>query len=155
MIKIKLKTMLPKIKVKVTYSKYVPKDQRTTIKTSVEAANVAKELFNKNTISWVEEMYAVYLSRANDVIGTYLISKGGTAGTVCDPKVVFTTALNCNAHGVILTHNHPSGNLNPSLADKEITNKVKEAALLLDMKLVDHIIVTEDGYYSFADEGII
>ena len=147
--------MIPKINVKVTYSKYVPKKDRVTIKSSRDVVNVVKELFNQDTISWVEEMYAVYLSRANDVIGSYQISKGGTTGTMCDPKVVFTTALNCNAHSIILTHNHPSGNLKPSSADHEITKKIKNASAFLDMQLLDHVIVTADGYYSFADEGVL
>ena len=76
-------------------------------------------------------------------------------GTVCDPKIVFTVALNCGATSLILSHNHPSGNLYPSNADKEVTKKIKEGGLLLDIRLLDHIIISDENYFSFADDNII
>lgn len=100
------------------------------------------------------EMFAVvFLNRANRIIHFEIISKGGITGTVADPKVIFKKALEREASSIILCHNHPSGNLNPSRADKELTDKIGQAANYLDIRLLDHIIVSQDGYYSFADAG--
>ena len=83
------------------------------------------------------------------------ISVGGTAGTIADPKVIFVSALKCNATSIILVHNHPSGNLKPSNADTELTKKLKNAGQFLDLPVIEHIILTKGGYLSFADEGIL
>ncbi len=104
-------------------------------------------------IDYCESFYVVLLNRANKVLGVCKISTGSVAGTVADPKKIFQTALAANASSVILAHNHPSGNTMPSGKDSEITNKCKQAGLFLDLPVLDHIIVTRDGYYSFADEG--
>lgn len=101
-----------------------------------------------------EEFWVLYLNNANKVIYKSQISKGGITGTVADTRVIFKIALEQNAVGLILTHNHPSGNLNPSDADIQITKKLKIAAKQLDLTILDHIIITEASYYSFADEGI-
>jgi DNA repair protein RadC len=93
----------------------------------------------------------MYLSRANKVLSVMLISEGGTAGTVADVKKILAPAILQNASAIIISHNHPSGNLNPSDADKDLTAKVKEAAKLIDVTLLDHIIMTDEKYYSFAD----
>ncbi len=92
---------------------------------------------------------------SNKVLGVCKISIGGLAGTVTDPKKIFQTALKANAASVILCHNHPSGNLKPSKSDIEITKKCVEAGNFLDLKVLDHVIVTRDGYFSFADEGML
>ena len=144
---------IPKVKVKVTISN--KSSELFQITCSKHAAEILRHLFNQDEVLWREEMLLLLLNRANKVIGYKSISDGGIAGTVCDPKVVFTTALNGTASSIILAHNHPSGNLKPSRADEEITNKIKEGCKLLDMTLMDHIIITDDGYYSFADEGHI
>jgi DNA repair protein RadC len=89
------------------------------------------------------------------VLGIYPISRGGTTGTVVDVKLVFSVALKCNASSIIISHNHPSGNLNPSESDKVMTEKLRKAGDYLDIKLLDHIIVTKHGFFSFADEGLI
>jgi len=97
------------------------------------------------------EVFAVvFLNRANKII-----SKGGITGTVADPRVILKKALEEDATSIVLCHNHPSGNLQPSRADEELTKKIKEAANYLDIKIIDHIIVSEEGFYSFADEGIL
>ncbi len=83
------------------------------------------------------------------------VSTGGVTGTVADPKLVFVAALKANACSIIISHNHPSGNLKPSQADEHLTQKIKLAGQFLDIKLIDHIIVSSEGYYSFADEGLI
>jgi DNA repair protein RadC len=103
---------------------------------------------------YYEEFWALYLNNANKVISKSQISKGGITGTVVDTRVVFKLALECNATSVILTHNHPSGKLLASAADKQITNVLKEAGKSLDVRVLDHVIITEKGYLSFVDEGI-
>ncbi len=102
------------------------------------------------------EVFAViFLNRANRIIHFEIISRGGITGTVADPRIILKKALEEEAVSIILCHNHPSGNLKPSRADELLTQKIKEAALLLDMRVLDHIIVSEMGYYSFADEGVL
>ncbi|MEM9990871.1 MAG: DNA repair protein RadC [Bacteroidota bacterium] len=101
-----------------------------------------------------EEFWILLLNRANQVVKKEQISRGGTAGTVVDAKIVFRKALAGEASSIILVHNHPSGNLRPSQADKDITQKLKTAGKALDIAVLDHLIVSSKGYYSFADEGI-
>lgn len=100
-----------------------------------------------------EEFWMLMLNRRNQIIRPYRISEGGVSGTVADPKKIFKAALENNACSIILCHNHPSGNLNPSSADRSLTKKLKNAAVQLDIQLLDHIIVAMGGYYSFADNG--
>ena len=88
-------------------------------------------------------------------LGIFEVSTGGVTGTVADPKIIFVAALKANACNIIISHNRPSGNVQPSKADIEITEKIKMAGQLLEIKLFDHIIVSSEGYYSFADEGLI
>lgn len=100
------------------------------------------------------EVFAVmFLNRANKINHFEIISRGGLTGTVADPRIILKKALEEDATSIVLCHNHPSGNLQPSLADEEITKKIKGAAVFFDIKVIDHIIVSEEGYYSFADEG--
>jgi len=102
------------------------------------------------------EVFAViFLNRANKINHFEIVSAGGITGTVADPRIILKKALEENAVSIILCHNHPSGSLRPSRADEELTTKIKEAAKYFDIKVIDHIIVSEDGYYSFADEGIL
>ena len=100
-----------------------------------------------------EEFWVLLLNQANMLIKKHRISSGGIAGTVADARLIFKVAIEEMASGLILIHNHPSGNLKPSEADKHITQKIKEGAKLLDMRVLDHLIFAEGGYYSFADEG--
>jgi DNA repair protein RadC len=102
-----------------------------------------------------EEFWVVLLNRANVVMKKVQISVGGVAGTVADPKLIFKTALENLASSMILVHNHPSGNLKPSQADKDLTHKLKEAGRYLEISILDHLIITETSYFSFADEGIL
>jgi len=102
-----------------------------------------------------EEFWIILLNRANVVMKKMPVSSGGVAGTVADPKIIFKQALEHLASAIILVHNHPSGNLKPSGADIALTKKMKEAGTLLDLPILDHIIFTENQYYSFADEGLL
>ncbi len=101
-----------------------------------------------------EEFWVLYLNNSNKVIHKAQLSKGGITGTIVDNRLIFKTALEYNATSLILTHNHPSGKLQASDADKEVTRKLKSAAQQLDILVLDHVIITEKGYYSFNDEGI-
>lgn len=102
------------------------------------------------------EVFGVlFLNRANRIKGFEIISQGGITGTVADPRIILKKALEYNATSIIITHNHPSGNIRPSRADEEITQKIKYAASFMDVRLLDHMIVSDDGYFSFADEGLL
>jgi DNA repair protein RadC len=103
----------------------------------------------------VEEFKILLLNRAGRVIGCYEVSFGGFAGTVADPKVIFAVALKSCASSIVLAHNHPSGNLKPSQSDINLTQKLIQAGKYLEINVLDHIILTREGYYSFADEGMM
>ena len=115
------------------------------------------EFFPKDTISLQEKFVAMYLNRANRVLGVYQLSTGGLTGTVADIRLVLSVALKTAATGIIIAHNHPSGNLKPSVADLEITRRIKEGGKILEIVLLDHLIISPIGrsYYSFADDGLL
>lgn len=126
--------------------------QKAVIKQSSDIAIYLQNQFRD--LSY--EVFAVlFLNQANRINHFEIISQGGITGTVADPRVILKKALEEEAVNIILCHNHPSGSLVPSRADEELTKKIKEAALFLDIKVIDHIIVSEQGYFSFADEGIL
>jgi DNA repair protein RadC len=131
-----------------------------------ESSNVKKESFSssndvaaflKAKLQYkMQEVFAViYLNQANKILHYEVVSEGGITGTVADPRIILKKALEHNAVNIIVSHNHPSGNLSPSKADKELTQKLKQAALLLELKVIDHIIISNEGYFSFADEGLL
>jgi len=143
--------------VELIYKSNIKPSERVKATSSKEVYEVLKTVYNYNTIEHKESFYCMYLNRANKILAVILISEGGTAGCLVDVKIILQAALRVNASGIILSHNHPSGNLKPSNADISITDRVKNAALLLDMQVIEHMIITpEDGqYYSFADNGQI
>ena len=102
-----------------------------------------------------EEFWLLLLNKANEVMARERLSTGGMSGTVVDIKMVFKCALDARASGIIAVHNHPSGNLQPSMADQELTRRLRRAGEMLDLPLLDHLIISERGYYSFADEGAL
>jgi len=114
------------------------------------------EIFQPNLAdSPFEEFWILLVNRANKIIGKYQISQGGVSGTIADPKRIFHLALENLASGIILCHNHPSGNIQPSQPDIKLTKKIKEGSLLLEINLLDHIIIGDENYYSFADNGMM
>jgi DNA repair protein RadC len=126
------------------------------IKSSADVYYYLLKFFPEETISLQEQFVVGYVNRANKLIGVYELSKGGITGTIADPRLILSVALKAAATGIILAHNHPSGNLQPSIQDKDITKKIQEACKLLDITLLDHLIVVpEDAYFSFADEGLL
>jgi DNA repair protein RadC len=141
--------------VQLSYKTTVKASERPQVNTSQDVHRVLQSNWNYETIEFIEEFKILLLNRANRVIGIVPISVGGTSGTIADPKVIFVSALKMNAASIILAHNHPSGNLKPSHADIELTKKLKSAGQFLDLPVLDHIILTKDGFYSFADEGMI
>lgn len=124
---------------------------------SKKAYEICKQAFSLSEacISLREHFFILFLNRSNKVIGYYQLSAGGISGTVADPKLAFSIALKCLASSIILCHNHPSGNAKPSEVDISLTRKFKEGGKLLDIAVLDHLILTEEGFYSFADEGMM
>lgn len=141
-------------RVRIIYSRNQDKFKLKRVKSSAEVHEILKDIWSKQ-IETREEMIVLLLDRNNQVLGYHILSMGGITGTVADLRLLFAVALKSLATSVIMSHNHPSGNLNPSQADIALTRKVKEAGEIMDITLLDHIIITKDGYYSMADEGNI
>lgn len=144
----KYKNTISEYSLKYTKSKI----QKTKVTTSESASNVIRK-FYFDDINIYESFFILLLDRANNTAGFAKISQGGTAGTVVDIKIIAKYAVESLSSSVIICHNHPSGNIKPSEADINITKRVKDALLLFDIKLTDHIILSENDYYSFADNG--
>lgn len=126
------------------------------IKEKISGSRDVFEYFQNNLAdNQYEEFWVLFLNRANKIIKKNIISQGGIAGTVADPKKIFKAALENNASSMILCHNHPSGNIKPSEADIKLTRKLKDAGTLMDISVLDHIIIGDNAYFSFADEGLM
>jgi DNA repair protein RadC len=141
--------------IQLSYKSKIPASERPKISGSKDAYDILKFQWNENTLELQEEFKILMLNRANRVIGLYEASKGGIAGTVADPKLIFAATLLCGASGIILAHCHPSGNLTPSQADLDLTKKLHASGKLLDIQVLDHIILAGDKYNSLADEGLM
>ena len=123
------------------------------VASSEDAYKYLLSTYKKGTICYKEYFKVLFLNQASQVLGYTLISEGGITDTTVDVRVILQTALLTNSVAIILAHNHPSGNLKPSRQDMDITRQVKEAAKLMRITVIDHLILTDAGYYSFADEG--
>ena len=141
-----------KISVKIKGAKF---SELHTVSNSKEAYEACMEIFNKDTIQYTEEVLLLFISRAGKLLGFSKISSGGTSHVIIDSKVIFTLALNSCAQSIIVAHNHPSGNLTPSRADIAITEKLCKQGEIMDIKILDHIICSNEGYYSFLESGKI
>jgi DNA repair protein RadC len=139
--------------IKATWSRKVPLRDQPQVTNSAMAHEYLAMVFDE--LDYDEKFYIVHLSRANRIIGHSHISTGGLSGTVVDPKKIFQNALKANAAGLILAHNHPSGQLQPSEADKNLTKKMVAAGKFLEIAILDHLILSTEGYFSFADHGMI
>ena len=122
------------------------------IKSSKDVADIFQPLLSDLLH---EEFWILFLNRSNKVINKMKLSQGGISGTVTDVRLVMKKAIECLASGIIVCHNHPSGNLNPSESDSKITQKIKEAGNLMDIQILDHLIISDKDYYSFADNGLL
>lgn len=128
----------------------------TSDKRKVHTSKQLAEYLRSSLKDLSYEVFAVvFLNRANKVKHFEVLSKGGLTNTIVDPRIIFLKALEVQATSLVLCHNHPSGNLKPSRADEELTARLKSAGMLLDIKVVDHLIVSDEGYYSFADDGMM
>ncbi len=141
--------------VELIYKTKVKASERPYIKTSKDGYDLLLQAWDENKIDFVEQFKVLFLNRANRVLGIYEVSSGGISGTVADPRLIFAAALKANTCNIVISHNHPSGNLKPSQSDEQLTQKIKQAGMFLDINLLDHIIVTSEGYFSFADEGLL
>jgi DNA repair protein RadC len=142
----------------VVYHPYKNNDieQKVTIKTSKTAAELLFSMYNTNTMNFQEEFIVLYINAANNIIGVQHLSKGGITATSVDIRIVLATALKCFATGILISHNHPSGQLKPSINDEVITQNIKKACKYFDINLLDHIILAPSGeYFSFSDSSIL
>lgn len=144
---------LPKIHVSFQPKRKV--SDRVYITNSVDTADILKENWDMSTIALYEEFKVIYLDRRNGVIGIRELSKGSVCGTVVDIRLLLCIAVSCNSSGIIISHNHPSGKVNPSKADNQLTKKIEKACEVMEVKLLDHVIIAPDRYYSYADEGML
>jgi len=142
--------------VRLVYRTKVKASDRLQVKCSKDAFDIFMENWDLDSIEHIEEFKLMLLTRSNKVLGIASISKGGINGTVTDVRIILQYAIKANASGIIICHNHPSGNLQPSESDTKITQKIKEASNIMDLQLLDHLILTMDGsYYSFGDNGLL
>jgi DNA repair protein RadC len=141
--------------IEVIYRPKFKASERPKIACSKDIYEILYQSWDMNKMELQEQFKIIMLNRGNKVLGIFEVSTGGMAGTIADPKLIFGTALKGCASSIILAHNHPSGNLKPSQADINLTRKIKDGGELLDIAILDHLLVTPDGYYSFADEGLL
>ena len=139
--------------IEISYNPKLKISQMPKVITAERAYEIVFQRWNKGKIEFIEQCKVLFLNRNSRLLGIYEVSTGGIHGTLVDPKVIFIAALKCCACSLILVHNHPSGNLSPSQEDHALTEKITKAGKLLDIAVLDHLIITVDGYTSFADEG--
>ena len=141
--------------VELIYKTKVKASKRSQILHSRDIYEVFIQSWDKNKIDFVEQFKIMLLNRSNRLLGIYEVSTGGLTGTIADPRIIFTAALKANAVSIALAHNHPSGDLKPSRQDEALTQKIKNAGSFLDILVLDHVILSTESYYSFADEGLL
>ena len=145
--------IIPKVsEIEISYKPMIKPSEMLKVTCSKDAENIFRSIWG-NDINYRKSFYALYLNRANKVLGYQLISIGGISGTVVDVRCIYLAALKALSSSIILAHNHPSGNGEASDADIKITKKLKDAGELLDITLLDHLILLQEGYTSMADEG--
>jgi DNA repair protein RadC len=141
--------------VQLIYRSSIPPSQRPFITRSEDLHRILRSHWDRDKIEFIEQFKVIYLNRGNRVLAITDLSTGGLTGTVADVRLIFAAALKLNATSAVLCHNHPSGYLQPSSHDIEITRKIKQAGDLLNIAIFDHIIIGVEGYLSFADEGLL
>lgn len=143
--------------ISVTYKNQLNALERPQIRNSGDAFKCLLSGYDMETIGLQEQFVILYLNRSNAVLGVYRCSMGGITATIADTRLILSVALRIAAVSIMVSHNHPSCSIKPSLADESLTDKLKNAAALLDIKLLDHLIVSGSGeeYFSFADEGLL
>jgi len=141
--------------VELIYKSKVKASQRPQVKTSKDCYEILKLKWDENKINFIEQFKVLLLNKSNRVMGIYEVSSGGITSTTADPRLIFMAALKSNSCSLILSHSHPSGNLIPSHADEELTKKIQQGGRLLEIAVLDHIIMSSEGYYSFADNELL
>ena len=141
--------------IQLSYKPAIKASERPKITSPREAVEILRTHWDEGKIELLEQFKLLLTNRANKVLGLFNVSSGGISGVEVDPRLVFVAALKAGASGMILAHNHPSGNLKPSQPDRDLTKKISQGCKLLDIVLLDHVILTAEGYFSFADEGIL
>ena len=141
--------------IEIIYKTKVKASQRPVVKSSADIYKLLLQVWDENLIELQEQFKVVLLNQSNRVLGIYQASSGGITGTIADPRLILIVALKAGSCSIALSHNHPSSLLKPSRADEELTYKIREAAKFLDIQVLDHLIISPHGYYSFADEGLI
>lgn len=141
--------------VQVSYKPDYKASERPKISSSKQAYDLLMQQWDLGKIEFLEQSKMILLNRQNRVLGIVDISTGGVSGTIMDPKIIFSIALKANTSAIILSHNHPSGNIQPSQSDIKLTNQLKEGGKLLEILVWDHLIITNENYYSFADDGMM
>lgn len=149
------KSMYQLAEIEISYKPRFKSSERPVIDSPDKAYRIILENWSEDKIELLEEFKIVLLNRRNRVLGFVNLSQGGISGTIADPKIIFAIALKACASGIILSHNHPSGEPKPSEADILLTKKLFQNGKLLDIPILDHIIVCSDSFYSFKEEGII
>ncbi|MEO8534511.1 MAG: JAB domain-containing protein [Flavobacterium sp.] len=139
--------------IELIYKTKVKASERPHITSSEAAYELALKNWNPGKIEFFEQFKILLLNKSNKVLGVYEVSSGGTAETFVDLRLLFSAALKANASGLIMIHNHPSGKTVPSDNDKLITRKIKEVGIMLKIEIIDHLIISLENYYSFADSG--
>lgn len=132
-----------------------PITQTPKVESSQEASELFRLYYPKGSIDYKEFFFVMYLNQSNNVLAVSKVSEGGITGTVVDIRIILQQALLLHATSTIVCHNHPSGNLSPSECDRRLTKKLVEAGRTMDISVIDHIILTSESYYSFADNGIL
>jgi DNA repair protein RadC len=141
--------------IELTYTPKVKNSERPVVLNAEGAIIVFRQNWDIGKISLVEQFKIILLNRAHKVLGILHLSSGGMTATVADVRLIFAAAIKASAVSIVLAHNHPSGSLKPSQADMELTQKIKLAGNVLDVVLLDHLIISSEGFFSFADEGML
>lgn len=141
--------------IKLVYKTKVKASERLQIKSSKDAYFLLKSSWDQGKIDYFEQFKILFLNHSLKVLGLYEMSSGGITGTIVDLRMIFSAALKANATSIMIAHNHPSGNTRPSDADRYMTAKIRQAGELLDIKLMDHLIITSESYYSFTEDGAL
>ena len=147
--------LLQVCEVKLTYKSNIKASQRYVITSSQDAYRILRGQYDDDTIEYKEYFKVMLLNIANKVLGIVVISEGGAIGTVVDTKQILQAAILANATGILLSHNHPSMNAKPSENDRKMTRRIVDAAKIMQIEVIDHIIVCDESYYSFKDEGLL
>ena len=141
--------------VELSYKPGIKLSKTRQVTSAQDAADILKGFWDTGKLQFVEQFCALLINRDNRVLGFYKSTCGGITGTVADPRLIFVAALRYNATRIILSHNHPAGSLRASEADKKLTEKMKKAGSFLEINVLDHIIITDEGYFSFAEAGLL